>query len=89
MPGRFKPRMRFDRVYMRQATPPVITPRHFGLLGLEKAPGTQSFPSDHWGIIVHFEVQHCLYFFFHNWYILMHFGVLMQLVLPYSLTKRG
>ncbi|XP_071545260.1 tyrosyl-DNA phosphodiesterase 2-like isoform X2 [Panulirus ornatus] len=56
MPGHFKPRLRFDRVYMKPAIPPVITPKHFGLLGLEKAPGTQSFPSDHWGIIVHFEV---------------------------------
>ncbi|XP_042210742.1 tyrosyl-DNA phosphodiesterase 2-like [Homarus americanus] len=55
-PGRYKPKMRFDRVYMRQADPPIVTPQYFGLLGLEKTPGTQSFPSDHWGIIIRFEV---------------------------------
>ncbi|XP_042866505.1 tyrosyl-DNA phosphodiesterase 2-like isoform X2 [Penaeus japonicus] len=56
MSGQYKPRCRFDRVYLRPSNPPIITPRHFGLLGLEKVRGTQSFPSDHWGIIVHFEV---------------------------------
>nr|XP_027207911.1 tyrosyl-DNA phosphodiesterase 2-like [Penaeus vannamei] len=56
IPGQHKPRCRFDRVYLRPSNPPIITPRHFGLVGLEKVRGTQSFPSDHWGIIVHFEV---------------------------------
>ncbi|XP_069936326.1 tyrosyl-DNA phosphodiesterase 2 [Cherax quadricarinatus] len=56
MPGRFKPKCRFDRVFLRSAESPLVKPQHFGLLGLEKAPGTQSFPSDHWGIIVHFEI---------------------------------
>ncbi|XP_050714814.1 tyrosyl-DNA phosphodiesterase 2-like [Eriocheir sinensis] len=58
-PGRFKPRMRFDRVYLRapaSSSIPTALPRHFGLVGLEKVTNTQSFPSDHWGILVHFEV---------------------------------
>ncbi|XP_045610571.1 tyrosyl-DNA phosphodiesterase 2 [Procambarus clarkii] len=55
-PGRYKPKTRFDRVYLRPSDPPIITPRHFGLLGLEKTSGTQSFPSDHWGVLIHFEV---------------------------------
>lgn len=58
MPGRFKPRLRFDRVYLHTAASCTTTaiPRHFGLVGLEKVINTQSFPSDHWGIIVHFEI---------------------------------
>lgn len=62
-PGRFKPRLRFDRVYLGSPiTPNVITslPRHFGLVGLEKVTNTQSFPSDHWGLIVHYEVMYYL-----------------------------
>ncbi|XP_068201510.1 tyrosyl-DNA phosphodiesterase 2-like isoform X2 [Palaemon carinicauda] len=55
-PGRYKPKTRFDRVYLKQATPAAVTPKHFGLVGIQKVAGTQSFPSDHWGIIVHFQV---------------------------------
>ncbi|CAL4062743.1 unnamed protein product, partial [Meganyctiphanes norvegica] len=55
--GRFKPRMRFDRVYLGQPSKPVITPKHFGLVGIEKVLGLQSFPSDHWGIVTYFEVK--------------------------------
>lgn len=56
MSGRFKPRCRFDRTYLRQAEPPCVRPKFFGLIGLEKVAGTQSFPSDHWGIKVHFDI---------------------------------
>ncbi|KAK7086708.1 Tyrosyl-DNA phosphodiesterase 2 [Halocaridina rubra] len=56
-PGRFKPKARFDRLYLKQASPPVVAPKHFGLIGLQKVSGTDSFPSDHWGVIVHFEVM--------------------------------
>ncbi|XP_043238148.1 tyrosyl-DNA phosphodiesterase 2-like [Amphibalanus amphitrite] len=55
MPGRFKPRLRFDRVYLRDAG--RVTPVHFGLVGLEKVTDTQSFPSDHWGIQVYFSID--------------------------------
>lgn len=54
--GRFKPRCRFDRAYVRQTSPPCVRPKYFGLVGLQKVFGTQSFPSDHWGILVHFDV---------------------------------
>lgn len=56
LPGRFKPRCRFDRAYLRQTSPPSVRPKYFGLIGLQKVYGTQSFPSDHWGIMVHFDV---------------------------------
>ena len=54
--GRFKPRCRFDRAYLRQSAPPSVRPKFFGLIGLEKVCSTQSFPSDHWGIKVHFDI---------------------------------
>lgn len=54
--GRFKPRCRFDRAYLRQTSPQSVRPKFFGLIGLQKVFGTQSFPSDHWGIMVHFDV---------------------------------
>jgi len=50
MPGKWKPRLRFDRVYWRGSQAKDATPSQFGLLGLNKVIGTQSFPSDHWGI---------------------------------------
>lgn len=56
LPGRFKPRRRFDRAYLRQSLPSTLRPKFFGLIGLEKISGTQSFPSDHWGIMVHFDI---------------------------------
>ncbi|KAG0714100.1 Tyrosyl-DNA phosphodiesterase 2 [Chionoecetes opilio] len=57
-PGRFKPRLRFDRVYQHTPSSSTLSavPLHFGLVGLQKVINTQSFPSDHWGIIVHFEM---------------------------------
>uniref|UniRef100_A0A0P4W6W8 Tyrosyl-DNA phosphodiesterase 2 n=1 Tax=Scylla olivacea TaxID=85551 RepID=A0A0P4W6W8_SCYOL len=57
-PGRFKPRLRFDRVYLHapSCSTPTAVPLHFGLVGLQRVNNTQSFPSDHWGIVVHFEI---------------------------------
>jgi len=51
-PGKFKPRCRFDRIYLRPSQPARVTAQNFGLVGLQKIHGTQSFPSDHWGLIV-------------------------------------
>jgi len=56
IPSQYKPRLRFDRVYLRQSA--RVTAEHFGLVGLEKVAGTQSFPSDHWGIQVYFTIAH-------------------------------
>jgi len=57
LPGKFKPRMRFDRVYIRESQPSRLVPTSFNLIGIEKVPGTQSFPSDHWGILTLFEMD--------------------------------
>ena len=50
--GKWKPRCRFDRVYVRPSGSGNMRADQFGLLGLEKVEGTQSFPSDHWGVRV-------------------------------------
>ena len=57
MPGKFKPRMRFDRVLVRSSNLKNVTPKTFNLIGIEKVPGTQSFPSDHWGILISFDLK--------------------------------
>lgn len=54
--GKFKPRMRFDRVYFRPSNKADIEPDHFGLVGIEKVPGHQIYPSDHWGIFCIFKM---------------------------------
>jgi tyrosyl-DNA phosphodiesterase 2 len=56
-PGQFKPRCRFDRLYIRDATPLQCVPEFFGLLGIERVPKTQLFPSDHWGLYVTFKIK--------------------------------
>lgn len=57
---RFKPRMRFDRIFMRESIPRRIEFVHFGLIGLERLkPNAQCFPSDHWGLIASFKIFHC------------------------------
>ncbi|CAC5390059.1 TDP2 [Mytilus coruscus] len=54
----FKPKIRFDRIYMRHPkTEPVISPVSFQLIGKEKIPTCGLFPSDHWGILVHFDIH--------------------------------
>jgi len=55
--GKFKPRMRFDRVYFKPSQKNDIKPEHFGLVGIEKVPGHQVFPSDHWGIFCIFKIS--------------------------------
>ena len=56
-PGKWKPRCRFDRVYLRQSEDRSVKPVRFGLVGLEKVEGSQAFPSDHWGIKVDLELR--------------------------------
>lgn len=52
----FKPRCRFDRIYIRHSKPKsVIIPKYFELIGLEKIASCGLFPSDHWGIMTHFD----------------------------------
>ena len=49
---------RFDRVLLRSSDSKSIDADKFGLIGLEKVEGTQSFPSDHWGIRVNLRLNH-------------------------------
>lgn len=56
-PGKFKPRTRFDRLYIRDSHPRALVPKHFGLVGIQKVICTQSYPSDHWGIQVFFDLE--------------------------------
>ena len=48
--GKFRPRCRFDRIYLRDSLPTTAAASHFGLIGLQKITDTQAFPSDHWGL---------------------------------------
>lgn len=57
MTGKFKPRFRFDRAYIRHSHPKRAAPVHFGLVGIEKVTNMQCFPSDHWGLHVHFNIE--------------------------------
>ncbi len=57
LPGRQKPQFRFDRLYMRSAdTGPEIKPVYFELVGVDRLRSCQRYPSDHWGILGHFNV---------------------------------
>lgn len=56
MPSSYNARCRFDRVYIRHADKDPIVPKHFGLIGLEKIPSCGRFPSDHWGLMIHFDI---------------------------------
>lgn len=54
-PGKFKPRKRFDRLYLRNSKPDAkLEPVYFELVGLERLTTCQRFPSDHWGLLTHF-----------------------------------
>lgn len=55
--GKFKPRCRFDRVYIRGSSPSKLLPKFFGLIGLERLLPHRCFPSDHWGVLCHFEIK--------------------------------
>jgi tyrosyl-DNA phosphodiesterase 2 len=57
MPSKYQPRCRFDRIYYRPSVPSNLSPEFFGVTGIEKVPGTQSFPSDHWAIIAFFAIS--------------------------------
>lgn len=54
---KFRPCHRFDRLYLRHAKPkPKVKPVYFELIGIEKIPTCQRFPSDHWGLLAHFDI---------------------------------
>ena len=50
-------RCRFDRIYLRHCTPePKLKPVYFELIGLERLKTCRRFPSDHWGLLAHFDI---------------------------------
>ena len=52
---KFKPRCRFDRMFLRHpSTGSKLKPVYFELVGLERVKACKRFPSDHWGILAHF-----------------------------------
>ena len=58
LPGRYKPRCRFDRMYVRDPrneSAKKFKPVYFELVGIERIKSCGRFPSDHWGILGHFD----------------------------------
>lgn len=56
--GKFRPKCRFDRIYLRHPKKGTsIKPVYFELVGLERIPKCQRFASDHWGLLIHFDIQ--------------------------------
>ncbi|KAL3891598.1 hypothetical protein ACJMK2_003854 [Sinanodonta woodiana] len=52
-----KPRLRFDRIYIRHCKPKAtVKPVHFELVGQERMRSCRKFPSDHWGLLSHFNI---------------------------------
>lgn len=50
-----KPRIRFDRFFVRSAQGQnALKANQFMLVGMERIPGCRRFPSDHWGILCQF-----------------------------------
>ena len=54
-PHKFRPRCRFDRLFMRDAQPRGLKPVYFELVGLERLDGCRRFCSDHWGLLAHLD----------------------------------
>lgn len=55
--SRYKPRFRFDRLFLRKSSPVKVEPDYFGLIGLERLRPHTCFPSDHWGILSKFQCK--------------------------------
>ncbi|XP_033744259.1 tyrosyl-DNA phosphodiesterase 2-like [Pecten maximus] len=53
---KFKPKLRFDRLYIRGAEPPVIDPVYMELVGIERVAKCGKYPSDHWGLLTHYNI---------------------------------
>ncbi|XP_030830225.1 tyrosyl-DNA phosphodiesterase 2 [Strongylocentrotus purpuratus] len=56
--GSFKPKLRFDRLFQRPAAGHAtnLSISSFKLIGKERLPGCQRFPSDHYGIVCDFDI---------------------------------
>jgi tyrosyl-DNA phosphodiesterase 2 len=52
----FKPRIRFDRIYVRPSKPrAVLKPVKFEFVGMERLEECEMFISDHWGLLAQFD----------------------------------
>jgi len=57
-PGKFKPKLRFDRIYFRaNKGANTLVPVYFELEGLEKLKTCSRFCSDHWAIQSYFDLK--------------------------------
>ncbi|XP_074656077.1 tyrosyl-DNA phosphodiesterase 2-like [Tubulanus polymorphus] len=57
MPGKSQPKLRFDRLYVRHSKPKAnVKLVYFELCGIERLKSCQRFPSDHWGILTHYDI---------------------------------
>ena len=55
--GKWRTKLRFDRMFLRHCKPKnQVKPVYFELVGLERLPEVLCFPSDHWGILTHFDI---------------------------------
>ncbi|KAL4218066.1 Tyrosyl-DNA phosphodiesterase 2 [Mactra antiquata] len=54
--GQFKPRCRFDRIYIQHSVPKVVKPEYFELVGIERLTSCHRFPSDHWALLTHINI---------------------------------
>ncbi|XP_021379378.1 tyrosyl-DNA phosphodiesterase 2-like isoform X1 [Mizuhopecten yessoensis] len=54
--GKFRPKLRFDRLYIRGAEPPTVEPVYLELVGLERVAKCGKYPSDHWGLLAHYNI---------------------------------
>ena len=51
-----KPKLRFDRVYLTPSDG-RLKPASFTTVGKDRLPGCRRFPSDHWGLLMKFDVS--------------------------------
>lgn len=49
--SKFKPRCRFDRIWVRDSKPSHLIPSTFNLVGIQRLKPHVCFPSDHWGLL--------------------------------------
>ncbi|CAH1251047.1 TDP2 [Branchiostoma lanceolatum] len=50
----FRPKCRFDRVYVRSSHPDQLAPENITFVGTDRLEGCGRFPSDHWGLLCKF-----------------------------------
>lgn len=48
--GRYRPKMRFDRIYLRRSVNKDVEPEFVTLLGTQRLKNAYDFPSDHFGL---------------------------------------